>query len=315
MRIQRLQLSGLKDAHELDLPDLGALVQLPPAPEGMAVADGLMLWGMALDATRVKAALTRAGMAGPELEIHLDSRGFPEQLTGLDPVSIEGMLHPDASRKMLITARLALDPPLFGRLRDESLRDPRMLGALAEDPTVAVKVGWLFTKDLTAASVGVLDVRVAKTAFPTGRSERPKWMDGMLSAIGERVGGVGAVDDAAMVCARVLEATLSSDIVLRRRVMRMKSAFDEAPFSMGVLQLVRAGDGVVAGFGPDLRRVRQLGPRASRALRIVEAALVHAPDVLVVEDDAAWPWRHWLQGLTEGDDATLEQVFVLSGST
>ena len=315
MRIQRLQLSGLKDAHELNLPDLGSLVQLPPAPQGMAVADGLMLWGMALDATRVKAALTRAGMAGPELKIHLDSRGFPEQLTGLDPVSIEGLLHPDASRKMLFTARLALDPPLFGRLRDESLRDPRMLGALAEDPTVSVKVGWLFTKDLTAASVGVLDVRVAKTAFPTGRSERHKWMDGLLTAIGERVGGVGAVDDAASVCARVLEATLSSDLDLRNRAARMQSAFAEGPFNLGALQLVRAGEGVVAGFGPELRRVRQLGPRATRALRIVEAALVQAPDVLVVEDDAAWTWRHWLEALTEGDDATLEQVFVLAEST
>ncbi len=314
MRIERLQLSGLNDAHELDLNDLGALVVLPSVPQGMAVADGLMLWGMALDAERVEGALRRACLATDKLEVHHDSRGFPEQLTGLDPSTVEAVLHPDGSRKVLLTAKLALDPPLFGRLRDESLRDPRMLAALAEDPTVSVKVGWLFTKDFTAASVGVLDVRVASTAFPTGRSERPGWMDGMLRAIGGRLGWVGAADDAAAVCARVLEASLSSDVALRERTARMQAAFAAPPFEMGALHLVRAGDGVAPGFGPELRRARQLGPRAKRALRVVEAALIRAPDVLVVEDDAAWPWRDWLRGLTEGDDATLEQVFVLEGA-
>jgi hypothetical protein len=60
-------------------------------------------------------------------------------------------------------------------------------------------------------------------------------------------------------------------------------------------------------------RARLLGPRADRALRLTEAALVRSPDVLVVEE-ATEPEVAWLVSCVEGEDATLEQVWVVETS-
>ena len=311
MRIDGLTVEGLRGAHDWRASDLGRSVWLPDGPQGMAVADALALVAASLDADRCEQVLQRMQLYAGEHEVFPDDSGFPEQVIGLEVTEVDALLDPEAGRKVVLTARVTLDPPLFGRLRDESMRDPRMLAALGDDPSVTLKIGWLFSTDRAAASVGVLEVRVAKTSFPTGRTERPGWMDGMLGAIGRRIGGVGAAESASALAARLLEASMSSDPDLRARFARLCEAMDHAPFALGRLELLRRGGGVDLAFGADLVRARQLGPRALRAVRVAAAALIDAPDVLVVEDDVASEWFEWLDGLTQGDGATLEQVWVL----
>ncbi len=312
MRIEALRIEGLRHASDWSQDDLGEAVALPAAPAGIAVADGIALLAAALDPRRTEAILDRCALGGPELELYPDDHGMPEQVGGLNAAEVEALLHPEGGRRAVITARLALDPPLFGQLREESMRDPRMLAALGAEPVLTIKVGWLFTADHSATSVSVLDVKVADTTFPTGRSERPRWMDGLLRSVGRRLGGVGARDDLARVGARLLAASLSPKASVRASFARLSEALEGPPFALGRLELVRAGaDAATPCFGPELVRARQLGPRALRALRVAEAALVEAPDVLVGEDDAASGWTEWLTALTTGERATLEQVFWL----
>lgn len=311
MRLQALALEGLRHAADWSIDSLDVTATLPPAPVGIAVADGIALLAAALDPSRTEGILDRAGLVGPDLELLLDERNLPEQVSGLEAPEVEALLDPEGGRRVVVEATVDLDPPLFGQLREESMRDPRMLAALGASPTVTVKVGWLFTADHATASVGVLEVKVADTPFPTGRAERPRWMDSLLRGIGQRLGGVGARSAVQELGMQLVEASLSPDPLLRARFRRLCDAMAEAPFGLGRLELVGQDDGVMPCFGPALTRARQLGPRAVRALRLAAAALLDAPDVLVVEDDVAEPWIPWLTALTVGDDATLEQVLWL----
>ena len=311
MRIEGLAIEGLRHAPGWTWDGLGASVALPAPPVGIAISDGLALVVAALDASRADGILEKRGLRGPEAELLLDDHGMPEQVVGLDPIEVEALLDPSAGRKVVVQLDIALDPPLFGQLREESMRDPRMLAALGEDPTVQIRVGWLFSADHSAASIGVLELKVADTAFPTGRNERARWIDPLLKGLGTRIGHVGRTRSTTEVTARLLQASLSPDPALRARYARLREAMALAPFDLGRLELVGQPDALQPCFGEDLVRVRQLGPRALRALRVASAALLDAPDVLVVEDGAAAPWSDWLEGLTEGDDATLEQVFWL----
>lgn len=310
MRIDALHIEGLRHAPDWTAEDLGRRVDLPVAPAGIAVADALALLAAGLDAERTESILARAGLAGKELEALLDDREMPEQVSGLLPAEVEALLDPEGGRRVVISAKLALDPPLFGQLREESMRDPRMLSALGEDPTVSLKVGWLFTHDFETTSVGILELKVASSPFPTGRNERPRWMDGLLRSIGTRIGGVGARGGASRLGEVLLNAALSADPSVRTRYARLVQTLAGPPFDLGRLELV--GRSPMPCFGPDLVRARQMGPRSVRALRVASAALVDAPDVLVVEDGVAARWGGWLESLTHGDDATLEQVFLLT---
>lgn len=311
MRITFFRVEGLRHAHEWEASDLGAHVVLPAAPAGMAIGDGIALMAGALGGPRTLAVLARCGATADDPELILDDRRFPEQVVGLDPVGVDALLDDESGRKVIVSARMTLDPPLFGQLREESMRDPKMLAALGEDPSVLVRVGWLFSQDLRAVSIGVLEVQVAQTAFPTGRSERPQWMDRLLRSIGERLGGMGGERTEAELAERLLTASLSPDPDMRRGFARVAESMIHPPFSLGRLELLRGVNGAAAAFGDGLVRARQLGPRAVRALRLAEAALIRCPDVLVVEDSAAAPWSDWLVELTTGEDATLEQVWTL----
>lgn len=311
MRLEALALEGLRHAADWSTTELEVSSALPPAPVGIAVADGIALLAAALDARRTEVILDRAGLVGPELDLLLDERNLPEQVSGLEPAEVAALLDPESGRRVVAEATVVLDPPLFGQLREESMRDPRMLAALGASPTVTVKVGWLFTADHGTASIGVLEVKVADTPFPTGRAERPRWMDSLLVGIGRRLGGVGARTGVDSLGMQLVEASLSPEPHLRARFHRLCEAMAEPPFGFGRLELVGQDDGVMPCFGPELTRARQLGPRTIRALRVATAALLDAPDVLVVEDDVAEPWIPWLTSLTQGDDATLEQVLWL----
>ena len=310
MRLIALNVEGLAGAPEWSM-ELESAQALPPAPLGMAVADAIALFAAALDSGRCERILGRMGLVRGEQEFLTDAHGFIEEVSGMDAFEVESLLDPEGGRRVTVTARIALDPPLFGTLREESMRDPRMLAALGEDPTLTLKVGWLFTTDRTAASVGVLDARVADTAFATGRSERPAWMNILLRAVGARVGGVGADTGSTEMGATLLAAALSADPQTRARYQRLASALAAPPFALGTLELVQRGERVQLAFGEHLVRARQLGPGALRAVRVAHAALVAAPDVLVVEEPSAVEWSGWLTDLTQGQGATLEQVLWL----
>ena len=311
MLISALDIQGLKAAGDWSGTGLGASVELPAPPVGMAISDALAMIEAILNPDQFVALSHRLGILSPEHEVFHDDAGFVEQAVELDVAAVDAILSADGSRRVTLTATLELDPPLFGRLREESMRDPRVMTALGQNPALTLKVGWLFSMSRQAVSVGVLDFQVGNTPFALNKSDRPSWMNGMLRAIGARLGRADWSEEISAVTRRLQQASLSADVHQRRGFRRVAEALSAKPFQLGHLDLIGMGDDVVAAFGPELTRARLLGPRASRALRLTEAALVRSPDVLVVEE-ATVDEVAWLVSCIEGEDATLEQVWVVA---
>ena len=310
MLIESMDIQGLAIASGWSQSDLGARVALPAAPKGVAIADGLSLIEAVLCPERFGAIAGRLGLLSPEQEVFLDDAGFVEQAVGLHADGVDALLAELGNRRVTVAVTVVLDPPLFGRLREEAMRDPRVTTALGQTPTLRLKVGWLFSMSREAVSVGVLDVRVGDTSFALNKSDRPSWMNGMLRAIGGRLGRVDWTEDLSGVTRRLQDASVSASPEKRRAFERISAAMAAPPFEYGALGLIGMGEAVLPAFGPELVRARLFGPGACRALRLAEAALLRAPDVLIVEEATAAE-AEWLVTCIEGEDATLEQVWIL----
>jgi len=313
MYLTSLEIHGLRHVDGLVMPDLGQVVLLPPPPVGVAVADALTLVRATLEAGATEDALRRLAVIGPDEEVDLVREGgFVVQAAWSDPTGIAALVDPEAGRRLTVEVGLHLDPPLYGRLRELAVREPRLVTALGQGPSLGVKVGWLFTRDLCTASLSLLQVRVGQSAFPTG-GDRPGWLSAILPTVGGRFGRLDWQEGVHSIGTRLLEAALGPDPERRAAVGRTSEALAGPPFSLGELELVRLGDQVLPCFGKELTRVRQLGSAALAALRLVSAVCVDAPDVLVVEE--AWDEgvRDWLEACTTGEAATLEQVVLVPG--
>lgn len=312
MLLTSIRVEGLRAAPEVALEDLGAVATLPAGAEGGAVADGLLLLGAALRPSGARAALHRLDVAGPDTGWLLED-GLLDEVEALDADGVDALLQSGASRHVTVAVEVRPDPPMYRRLRDEAARDPRLLAALASGAGVSLRVGWLFNRAGTHASVSVLALRVGEERFPTGKIDRAPWMIGLLGAVGERLARADAEVDEATLAARLHEAALSPDPRRRAAWERGRTMLAGPPFALGAVHLVRTGGGRLRlAVGDALVPLRVHGPRALDAVRLVHAALVERPDVLVV-DRADATTAAWLATLTEGDDAALEQLLVRGG--
>ena len=319
MYVTSIHVQGLRGAEEFEATKLDRVVDLPPGPPGVAVMDALSLFAASLDKAALAPTLVRLGLLRDPAAVQVvEEDGFPVQITLPDAFGVPSLLPADGSRQVTITVDVELDPPLFGRLRGLAVRDPRLVTALGEGATVSIKVGWLFTNDLVTASVGILGLMVGDTRFPATGGERPAWLPGLLQDIGARFARVGP--ETSDVARRLLDAALAQDPDRRARFAEVADLLAKPPFLLGRLELVRVGEQVEACFGPGLLRARQFGPAAWEALRLVEAAVLDAPDILLAEapgltqsDPAAV--RGWLEQKASGENATLEQVIVAYGGS
>jgi hypothetical protein len=319
MYLSAIRIQGLRGAEEFTATNLDTRVMLPEGPSGVAVADGLLLFAAALDRARCRAFLGNLGFADSEdaLEVIEDS-GFPTQISGIAGHAVAALLPPDGRRQVAIALDLVLDPPLYGQLRQEAVRDPRLVAALGSGARATIKVGWLFTNDLATASASVLAVSFGEASFPGTGAERPAWLGRLLAEVGRRFSRVGTDEPPHSVAARWFDRALSPDSAARARVRRAAEVLAAAPFALGNLEFVRVGQGVEARFGAELSRARQFGPSAAEAMRLVDGAIVDAPDVLVVEAPGIAQRSPeavvaWLEAQATGADATLEQVIVVPG--
>ncbi len=319
MFVTGIHVQGLRGAEDFDASDLDRVVRLPVGPPGIAVADALSLLVASLDARRTPAILVSLGLARDVDRVELlVEDGFPIQVTLPDSSGVPALLPPGGGRHVTVSVDVELDPPMFGRLRQLAVRDPRLVTALGDGARVTIKVGWLFTTDLTAASISVLGIAVGETPFPVIGSEKAVWLPGLLSDIAQRFQRVGTDESADRVAQRLLEACLSPDPDRRERFRRLAQTLEGPPFQLGRLELVRFKDKVEACFGAGLLRARQFGPSAVDALRLVEAVILESPDVLIVEAPGAAQAhpaavRGWLDEQASGEKALMEQVIVVPG--
>ena len=311
MLLSSIQVSGLAGAPHAERTNLGSVVFLPHDAEGVALADGLALLRAAIDPTACAAALRVRGLAGsPEVTL---AAGRPDEVDGFDPGAVRAWLAPGTRRAVRVTATCEVDPPLFGHLRRVSARDPRLALALGESPSIELGVGWLFTTDLRVASPSVTGLRVGGTTFPVGGTEAVPWLGELLAELARRLGEWSPRPEVSP-ADRMIDAMLSAEPAVREGFARASRALAAHPAALPPIQLVRSEAGDAVAFGPELARPRQLGPRAERAVSLVVATCLDAPDVLLVPDAPDAETLGWLRASTEGDDATLEQLFVFGAS-
>lgn len=316
MYVTQVRTEGLRQG--ADLRGLGRSVSLAPGEASAVVADALMLWAGTLAPSTLPKRLVQLGAATSEDKVECTvDKGWLEGV-GCDlGGELVAMLVP-GERRFAIEVTVQADPPFFGRLREHAVRDPRLVTALGEASTLTVRVGWFLSEDGHSTTVGLLALAVGRTAFPVTGSERPVWAPAVLATIGKRFSRTGQAEDLADTGARLLGVATGADAERRRCLDRASKALAAAPFYLGSLELVTVGDGVVPTFGPDLVRARRLGPAAMSSLALVEQVFVEQPDVLIVDGAGAGfrrpnAVRKWVEGRTQGDDATLEQVFLTDG--
>lgn len=312
MRLTALSLDGFRHAPELALDDLDARVDLPAAPVGTAVADALDLAQASLSPACARRALARAGLDTDETEVEVE-RGEVIAVSGMCPRAVASLTHPDATRRLVIHLDATVDPLLFQLLRTEAAREPSLLAALAAGGDLGLRIGWLFDRSATHASVSLLGLRIGDEQVALAPTERPSWLPRLLDAVGRRFGRHGRARATPELLARLHATALSGDPERRRRFEAAAAACDDAPFRLGPLALVAHDGQLDAAFGDALVPLRDLGPLAVAALDDVTTAWVDQPDVLVVElpHPAHDPRVGWWAERVTADDATLEQVLFV----
>lgn len=249
----------------------------------------------------------------------MDDDGLLTHVRGLDPEAVASLCD-TADRQLRLHLEIHPDPPLYGALRRLAARDPRLVTGLSTDATVAFTVGWRFDRRRRQAGVELLRLAVGEVVLGLSGKDRPSWIGQLRASLAGRVRRVGWEERAGEVAARWQGALLCNDPALRAGAARGAEVLAYPPFEHGRLELVRGSDrhGRARGpvrpmFGDALVDARHLGVGAIEALRLVEAAVVRPPDVLIVEAAGAAQRdpsavRAWLDGLIHGANATLEQV-------
>jgi hypothetical protein len=309
MYLTGLHIEGFRGAEKWSFETSSRLVALPQGRVGCAVADALSLFAAGFGGAALLPLAQRLGWAGPETTVV--GQGADAELQGLRAPAVAAVVAPSA-RTVTIEAVLALDPPLFGQLREHAARDPRMVTALGQKPSVRLKVGWLFSKDRTNAHASVLFLRVGDVAFELSGKDRPLWVPELLTDVGRRFARTDPFEGPPEVARRWVEATVSPDPIVRGGLSKATAALRVEPFGLpspGLLQSGPLYGDIEVVFGEELLRVRQLGRFAHDALRITYAAHVLRPDVLVVDEVISPELRDWLLALTEADEAPVEQIW------
>ncbi len=298
MYVTELRIEGMRHVTE-DLVELPRFVRLPAGPAGVAIADALTLFAVGLSGS------PRAGLAALSWGRTLEWIGEGSvEVHGLAPRSVDAAVDPEAPA-VRVEAFLALDPPLFGRMRAAAVRDPRVAVGLGEDPVLALKVGWLFNGTRTVMTPSLLGVRLGDRPFEPVGAERPAWLPELVRDVASRF---ARTDPHVEPTTKALhEAWLHPSDPAGRRAL---GALAHPPWELPEPRFARLGDGLEIVFGDEPLRLRQLGRYAADGLRLATAAHVVRPDVLVAVDTTSAD-EAFLAGLPEADDAPIEQVFVV----
>lgn len=297
MYVTELHIEGLRHAPST-FDGLERVVKLPEGPTGTAIADALTLFAVGL-APGPRRGVDQLGWGHP-LQWLGDG---PDELHGLASTAVDAAVDPDSSA-VKIEAVLALDPPLYGRLRAEAVRDPRVAEGLGQDAELSLKVGWLFNGDRSVATPSLLGVRLGNRPFDVAGADRPQWLPRLVVDLAARFARTSPFDPATAV-RQLFDASLHpTDDGADRAFSALQSSYQ-----LPSPRFARLTDELEVVFGPAPLRLHHLGRRGADALRLVTAAYVARPDVLVALDTTAADGS-FLDGLPDADDAPVEQVFL-----
>ncbi len=269
------------------------------------LAEVVELAASALDRGRLLGAAARLALAGPGTAVGGDEKD--PDLVGLDGAAVGRVIDP-GRRAVTIELALGLDPTLYGRLREQAPREPRIAQALAASAPLTVKVGWFFSRDHATGAPSVLSVRLGEVAFETVGKDRPPFLAELLPELGRRLRVTDPFAAPPELARRLLRAATSPDPAERAGWAKVREVAAGPPFSLPSLELVERGGRTDLCFGPELRSWRRAGRGAVDAVRWLAAAYLDRPDLLVLAEPVPDAVLEWWRARLEAPDAPVEQV-------
>lgn len=310
MLLTSVRVEGLRSAPVAHLDDLATQQVLPPGLSA-ALADGLCLFQAAVCPSTTAAHLHALGIAGPDTTWTQDQARLDE-VEELHAGGVRDLVAEAPHPHVTVHLSVVPDPPMFGTLRDLAVRDPRWVAALGSGAALHIRLGWLFNRAATHASVAVLAVQVGEERFSPSEPDTAAWLPDVLTTIGGKIHRLPDHTPPEDQARGVFEAQLSSQAPVRAAAARAARSLARAPFGWGTLEVVRHPEGQLRlAFGPSLTPLRTLGPDAARAVELVHAVEARQPDILVAHLPPRARWRTWTERHLDGTDATLAQVLWL----
>ncbi len=310
MHIRRLAFEGLRALPDFEATGLRRVVPVAGTPAGRtAVADAITIALSVFSASDTQRAARDLGL-GDACEVTGD--GIPEELQ-VDRPEVAAALF-TGQRAFKVKLDLELDPPQYGEIRAQALRDPRLVSALAaRDTTLGLGIGWVFTRDWQVAATSVLGVRLGDVELPLIGDDRPPWLSRFLAGLSGRVHRhrAGTVDEPGHA-----RAERSPDPAQRRAARAVRETLAGRPFGLGELQVVQGRSAWLGlPLGDALLPLRAHGPRVQHAVGLVQAVHQSGAEILVAEaplDLAERPrsLARWVRAQSEADGSALEQVFL-----
>ena len=156
MFITAVSVRGFADLALFELQDLGRRVELRgPDPASTALGDAIELAFAALSEDALARLLSRWGLLGPGEEAEINGENFPDQATWSDGQAARYLLPPGPERHIQVEIEIEPDPILYGELRAESAREPRLVIGLSEGGRLTLGVGALFASSFDALALNL----------------------------------------------------------------------------------------------------------------------------------------------------------------
>jgi len=296
--IVSVQVRGFRDLPSASLTELDRQVRLVgPAPAVTALGDAIELGFAALSQARMHRLAVRWGLLADGLPPDAPEGALADEVLDCDPIAAAAILAPDARRALRVSLELHLDPPLFGQLRDHAAREPRVVTALAERPTIRLAVGALFTTSLDAMAVHIDEFSVGDVRFPVHGKDRPQWLGSFLRGLKDRFHRFDLGDD---LPDELLDAATSRD--RHEAYVGWQSAL--LP-SGPRLRVARGTDDRPTLLGDDLP-LRRFGQSGIDRAALAASVHLSGADIFWAESEDAL-----LRAAVEESPSPLEQVFTV----
>jgi len=306
MFVTAIHARGFRDLPEGRIDGLDRLVDLQgPGPSVTALGDAMELAFAALSVPGLIRLLERWGLLADGEAPAITGTPLPEQASWTDTETARALVADIGAPHLRVDLTLTLDPPLYGLLRAEAGRDPRVGAALGQGSALTLSVGALFTTTFDTLAVTVHGLQIGDAAFPTRAADRPHWMPRLLRALSTRFRrqdlGRSAAQTAASARTAMLGQTTHAAYEAWTRALQ-----PDGPR----LRVADGPGGRPLLLGDDLP-LRRHGARAVRDADLAALVYLSDTDIVWAESD-----RAWLADAVTGDASVLEQVFrVHSGGT
>ena len=301
MYVRSLRILGLADLPEFHASDLGRRVSIQgPSRQSTAVGDGLSLLFAALSEDGLQQLLLRWGLIQARADAEVEVEGTPIQAMWPDRRLAESLVSDHTHRKVEVEAELALDPPLCTELRRHAAREPRLAVSLGADQTVTIRVSAFFGQSWDVISISVQSIVIGGERFATTSAERAGWLNWLLVEIGRRfISHDETTQHAEVALACMISAKEGDHQAYQRWAQLMNARYPQS-------RVAKHGDSGALFLAED-RPLSRWGPEAIRTAQQLTSASLCGADIMWIGEEG-----QGLPSLTEGDDASLEQIWTVS---